>query len=94
MNHPTAQNPSNGTFMRRRTSWRRRPGRVGGRDGRVTGRAGWKTSGLAWAGTLIIEDMFRHAVLAWLAVAGPMAAAPVRAAADLAAGCPLPGKRR
>jgi hypothetical protein len=41
---------------------------------------------------LIIEDMFRHAVFAWLAVAGLAAAAPVRAA-DSPAGCPLPGKR-
>jgi len=37
--------------------------------------------------------MFRHAVFAWLAVAGPVAAAPVRAAADPAAGRALPGKR-
>jgi hypothetical protein len=40
-----------------------------------------------------MEDMFRHAVFSWLAVAGPVAAAPVRAAADLAAGCPLAGQR-
>jgi hypothetical protein len=37
--------------------------------------------------------MFRHAVFAWPALAGLVAAAPVRAAADLAAGCPLAGKR-
>jgi hypothetical protein len=37
--------------------------------------------------------MFRHAVFAWPAVAGLAAAAPVRTAADLAAGCLLPGKR-
>jgi hypothetical protein len=37
--------------------------------------------------------MFRHAVFAWPAVAGLVTAAPVRAAADLAAGCLLPGKR-
>jgi len=37
--------------------------------------------------------MFRHAVSGWLAVAGLVAAAPVRAAAESAAGCPLAGKR-
>jgi hypothetical protein len=37
--------------------------------------------------------MFRHAVFTWPAVAGLAAAAPVRAAADSAAGYPLPGKR-
>jgi hypothetical protein len=37
--------------------------------------------------------MFRHAVFAWLAVAGLVTAAPVRAAADLAAGYALAGKR-
>jgi hypothetical protein len=41
---------------------------------------------------LIIDCMFRHAVFAWLAVAGLAAAAPVRAA-DSPARCPLPGKR-
>jgi hypothetical protein len=40
-----------------------------------------------------MEDMFRLAVFAWLAVAGPLTAAPVRAAADPAAGYALPGKR-
>ncbi len=40
----------------------------------------------------MIEDMFRHAVFAWLAVAGLVAAASVRAA-DSSAGCPLAGKR-
>jgi hypothetical protein len=43
-------------------------------------------------GRLIIEGMFRHAVFAWLAVAGLVAAAPVRAA-DSPAGCPPAGKR-
>jgi hypothetical protein len=43
-------------------------------------------------GKLIIEDMFRHAVFAWPAVAGLVAAAPVRAA-DPSAGYPLAGKR-
>jgi hypothetical protein len=41
---------------------------------------------------LIIEGMFRHAVFAWLAVTGLVAAAPVRAA-DSSAGYALPGKR-
>jgi hypothetical protein len=36
--------------------------------------------------------MFRHAVFAWLAVAGLVAAVPVRAA-DASAGSALPGKR-
>jgi len=36
--------------------------------------------------------MFRHAVFAWLAVAGLVAAAPVRAA-DASAGYALPDKR-
>jgi hypothetical protein len=44
-------------------------------------------------GQLIIDHMFRHAVFAWLAVAGRVTAAPVPAAADSPAGCPLPGKR-
>jgi hypothetical protein len=37
--------------------------------------------------------MFTRAVFAWPALAGQVAAAPVRAAADSAAGCLLPGKR-
>jgi hypothetical protein len=37
--------------------------------------------------------MFTRAVFAWPAVAGLAAAAPVRAAADSAAGYLLPGKR-
>jgi hypothetical protein len=41
----------------------------------------------------IIDHMFRYAVFAWLAVAGLVAAAPVRAAADSPAGYPKPGKR-
>ncbi len=53
-----------------------------------------KIAGLVRAGKLIMEDMFRYAVFAWLAVAGPVAAAPVRAASDSLAGCPKPGKRR
>jgi hypothetical protein len=36
--------------------------------------------------------MFRHAVFAWLAVAG-LAAAALVCAADSSAGCPLAGKR-
>jgi hypothetical protein len=48
---------------------------------------------LARTAKLIIDSMFRHAVLAWLAVAGLVAAAPVRSAADLAAGYALAGKR-
>jgi hypothetical protein len=40
-----------------------------------------------------MDDMFRHAVFAWPAVAGQAAAAPVRAAADSSAGYLLPGKR-
>ncbi len=53
---------------------------------------GRKMAGSLRVTKLIIEDMFRHAVFAWLAVAGLAAAAPVRAA-DSPAGCPLPGKR-
>jgi hypothetical protein len=92
MNHPTAQNPSNGTFIGLGRVGQPGPGRAGERDGRVTGRAGRKTSGLAWAAKLIIEGMFRHAVFAWLAVAGLVAAAAVRVA-DSSAGYSLAGKR-
>jgi hypothetical protein len=75
---PTAWNPSDRTFARPRAgSW------LGGR----------KFGGLVWWPKLIMEDMFRYAVFSWLAVAGLVTAAPVRAAADLAAGCPLAGKR-
>jgi hypothetical protein len=55
--------------------------------------AGRKIAGLPAGGQLIIDVMFRHAVFAWLAAASLLAAAPVRAAADSAAGCPLAGKR-
>jgi hypothetical protein len=54
---------------------------------------GGKISGPAGAGRPIIDDMFRHAVLAWPATAGLVAAAPARAAADSPAVCLLPGKR-
>jgi hypothetical protein len=47
----------------------------------------------AGAGRPIIDDMFRHAVLAWPATAGLVAAAAMRAAADSSAACPLSGKR-
>ncbi len=69
-----------------------RAGRVTGSADRVTGSAGRKTGGLAWAAKLIIEDMFRHAVFARLAVAGLVAAAAVRVA-DSSAGYSLAGKR-
>jgi len=56
------------------------------------GSVGRKIGGPLRLAKLIIDDMFRHAVFAWLAVAGLVAAAPVRAA-DSPAGCPLAGKR-
>jgi hypothetical protein len=65
---------------------------AGGVGGRVTARAGRKTGGMEWVAKLIIDDMFRHAVFAWLAVAGPVAAAAVRVA-DSSAGYSLAGKR-
>jgi hypothetical protein len=59
----------------------------------VAGAGAGKIGGLARRAKVIMDGMFRYAVLAWLAVAGPVAAAPVRAAADSAAVCPLAGKR-
>jgi hypothetical protein len=56
------------------------------------GQAGGKMAGSLRAAKLIIGDMFRHAVFAWLAVAGLVAAASVRAA-DSSAGYSLAGKR-
>jgi hypothetical protein len=63
--------------------------------GAFTRAGGRKRAENRWsgaAGRLIIGGMFRHAVFAWLAVAGLVAAAPARAAGS-PAGCPLPGKR-
>ena len=95
MYQKAASSPSNGTFTAAASARAAARGGVAGVGVAEVGWPGWrrKIAGLAWSAKLIIDHMFRHAVFAWLAVAGLVAAAPVRAAADAAAGYALPGKR-